>query len=256
METISSIGTTRDRTGFETVERLADVYGRNAALIASIPQDFVWGNNSLVFDWNNYKHQIDTTEYVRLHPQNEPLVVHYATKGMKNYSNSYRLLDHIRVSIGEMPTWDEYKATVNKFLGDVHRSHFVDNVYSNHNGLQAMTAASVIETNNPEELSINYVANQFRGHKQKGKGKGKKEGNSDKSNQTMKPNPTSYDNQKKKGKKSCAWCGENSHQTDKCETFGHGKWDNKQCNRCKGYGHPQEMCVTPIKKNRQDTGKK
>ena len=72
----------------------------------------------------------------------------------------------------------------------------------------------------------------------------------------MKSNPTSYDNQKKKGKKSCAWCGENSHQTDKCETFGNGKWDKKQCNRCKGYGHPQEMCVTPIKKNRQEACKK
>ena len=160
MEVICSMGMARDRTGFETIERLADVYGRNAALIVQIPWSFVWGNNSMVYDWNNYKHQIDGNEYTRLHPQNTPAVIHQAVKGLHKYENSYRLLDHIRCSVGEFPKWDDFKTAVDKFLGDVHRSHFVTNVFTNHNGLQAMNTAGILvpDDKDDEVVQINYIA--------------------------------------------------------------------------------------------------
>ena len=103
MEVVSNMGMSRDRTGFDTVERLAEVYGRNAAHISMIPNNFVWGKNSLVQDWYNYKHKIESTEYLRLHSSNEPMVVHLANKGFDNYSNSFRILDHTRSSVGGSP---------------------------------------------------------------------------------------------------------------------------------------------------------
>ena len=277
LDVICNMGMARDRTGFETIERLADVYGRNAALIVQIPWNFLWGNNSMVYDWNNYKHQIDGNEYTRIHPQNTPAVIHQAVKGLHKYDNSFRLLDHIRCSVGEFPTWDEFKEAVDKFMGDVHRSHFVTNVFSNHNGLSAMNTAGVLEADdeNDEVIQVNYIANEFRGRYQnknkkgydKNKGNNGKNGQSNYTKQQQGNNPQVSDKpnpQKGKGKgkgknkkpeRMCLWCGEKTHYSNQCKTFGNGKWDGKQCNKCKGYGHPQDLCTTPSKKIKENTKK-
>ena len=55
-------------------------------------------------------------------------------------------------------------------------------------------------------------------------------------------------NDSKAGKKQCAWCGDTSHKHFQCKTHGNGKWEGKHCNRCKGVGHPPEVCSTPPKK--------
>ena len=54
----------------------------------------------------------------------------------------------------------------------------------------------------------------------------------------LKPNNNKSD-KNQRAKKKCAWCGDQSHQTFQCKTYGSGQWGNKQCNRCKGYAHPQ-----------------
>ena len=68
-EVVMNMGMSRDRTGFETVERLAEVYGRNAAHIVMMPYNFVWGKNSLIEDWSNYKHKIENTKLRKNHQQ-------------------------------------------------------------------------------------------------------------------------------------------------------------------------------------------
>ena len=266
MEVISSMGMARDRTGFETIERLADVYGRNASLIVQIPWSFHWGNNSMIYDWNNYKHQIDGNEYTRIHPQNVPAVIHQAVKGLHTYDNSFRLLDHIRCSVGEFPTWEEFKDAVNKFLGDPHRSHFVTNMYTNHNGLQAMNTAGIFASDDKDDdaIQINYIANEFRGKFQKKKGNDKNKGQyGNNESKTANQNPQASDKsnpqnggKKPKSERMCLWCGEKSHYSNQCKTFGNGKWDGKQCNRCKGWGHPQDLCTNPSRKTKDKNSKK
>ena len=259
MEVVMNMGMSRDRTGFETIERLADVYGRSAAHIMLIPNNFVWGKNSLIQDWSNYKHKIENTEYLRLHPQSEAMVVHLANTGFDQYSHSFRILDHIRTNAGENPTWQKFKEVVDNFLGDTHRTQFCQGIYEDRNGLQSMTTAAVIQTKEDEPNHINYIASQFQGKKSKGKGKGKSNNNNNKTYQAkfsqassnLKPDDNKSD-KNQKAKKKCAWCGEQNHPTWKCRTWGNGKWDNKECNRCKGRGHPQEACSNPPKKEKKD----
>ena len=248
-EVVMNMGMSRDRTGFETVERLAEVYGRNAAHIVMMPYNFVWGKNSLIEDWSNYKHKIENTEYLRLHPQNEAMIVHLANKGFDQYSYSFRILDHIRTQAGENPTWVKFKTVVDNFLGDTHRTQFCTGIYEDRNGLQSMTTAAVLE-NQTDPDQINYIARQFQGKKST---KGKKEAPISDASTNLKPNNKTEKNAKKN--KKCAWCHDTKHPTYKCSTYGSGKWDNKQCNRCKGTGHPQDACPNPPKKNK-NTAKK
>ena len=53
LEVVKNLGMPRDRTGFNTVERLAKVYGRDAGMINCLPANFVWGDGSLVSDWTS-----------------------------------------------------------------------------------------------------------------------------------------------------------------------------------------------------------
>ena len=54
-EVIQSMGTYNDRTGFATIERLADVFGREAGHLTLLPTKFEWGTKNLFLDWSNYK---------------------------------------------------------------------------------------------------------------------------------------------------------------------------------------------------------
>ena len=247
LEVVKNMGMPRDRTGFDTVERLAKVYGRDAGMINCLPANFVWGCGSLVSDWTSYKHQLDSTEYVRVHPTNEPMMVQCALQGFDQYNNSYRVLDHVRTNAGENPKWEKFKEVVDKFIGDTYRSQFCTAMYQNHNGLQAMTAAGVLEKipDNPteyDEYMINYVANQFQGKKAKAKGKGFNK------KPESKPTKAQFDSQaSNRTKQKCAWCNDKSHLTYQCKTYGNGKFKDKKCNRCGGIGHPQGACINPPK---------
>ena len=257
LEVVVSMGMPRDRTGFDTVERLCQVYGRNAGHITCLPTNFNWGNGSLVNDWTNYRQQLDGAEYLRLHPNNEPMMVQCAMIGFGNYNNSYRILDHIRTNAGENPSWADFKNCVDRFLGDTFRSQFETAMYRNHNGLQAMTAAGIIEKSDLDSDMVNLIPNQFKGKKAKGKGKGKNtttpfQPKTD--NAKGSPNLQS-DNSKSKSVKKCAWCNNTSHPTYLCKNYGNGKWTDKKCNRCNGLGHPQEACINPPKKKKEEKKK-
>ena len=56
LQVVVAMGNPTDRNGFMAIERLADVYGRNAAHTAFFPQLFTWGKGrNLPEDWNDYK---------------------------------------------------------------------------------------------------------------------------------------------------------------------------------------------------------
>ena len=178
------------------------------------------------------------------------MMVSCATEGFGNYNNSNRILDYIRTSCGEKAPWADFKKYVDKFLGDLHRSQFTKAIMHNDNGLAAMTTAAVLNPEDPEY--INYVQNQFKPKGKKGKGKGKNQKSKGKNNQQFSNPPNSKGkgggkNNNNNNTKKCAWCGSN-HHSHQCKTHGDGKWDTKQCNRCKGFGHPQAACITPMKK--------
>ena len=131
-------------------------------------------------------------------------------------------------------------------------------MYTDNNGLQAMTTAGILEAKSESEMAqINWISRQFMGKKasKKGKGKGKNNNsNTDTDTSTnLKPDKSATNSNKKK---KCAWCNDTSHPTWKCETFGNGKWDTKQCTKCKGFGHPIEACVNPSKKEKKEVTKK
>ena len=126
-----------------------------------------------------------------------------------------------------------------------------------------------------EKIAVNAVQNQFTALNPKAapktnKGKGKN--NSNKNNKgkgkgsTETPDPNKMGKGKgqsapqKKGDKIAketvkktafepfAWCSSESHKTFQCVKRGDGKWENKQCNICKGFGHPRKACPNFVKK--------
>ena len=235
----------RDRNGFDTIARLAHTYGRDAGQVTNLPHNFVWGKGDLAVDWNNYKQMLDTCEYIAIHPQNESSMVTCALIGFEQYNNSYRILDNVRTQAGERPTWNDFKTAVDNFLGDIWRRQFETAMVKNVDNIQAMTASSVFAQTTPQ---INYVNSQFRGKQMKSnKGKGKGRGNKQpKQTEQYKPTEPSTDVKMKMNK--CAWCDMTNHASYECKTFGKGRWDGKQCNRCKGYNHPPSICPSPGKK--------
>ena len=256
-EVITTMGSHRDRNGFETIEKLADTYGRFASDIAMAPMNFVWGNNdrTLAQDWVEYKIFLDGMDYLRLHPHSENFMVNCALRGFEQYTNSYRILDHIRVTAGENTSWEKLKRCVDTFLGNSHRTQFQRALLNNDNGLAAMTTAAVLKPTENAEY-INYVNSPFKsiGNNKKGKGKGKNNQKSASNNKNSNSNSSGKANQSSQKKsnnnqnKRCAWCSDQNHTTNECKSFGNGKWSDKQCNRCRGYGHPQSLCITPPKK--------
>ena len=269
-----AMGNPKDRNGFTTIERLADVYGRNAAHVAMLPMLFEWGKSNIQADWSEYKAKLIATQYLKLHPSNEATMVMAAQIGFQKYHHYHRLLDHLRIDVGENPKWEPFYKSVDRFIGDTHRTQFQHAIIKNENGLAAMSAAGVFET-----MHVNGVSNQFRSmnaiKKVEGTGKGKNakskgKAKNDKTNQS-KPstqnnsnasnsgkgknnsnanktqNNSNANNSNKKGAQRCAWCGDAGHKHYECKTKGNGKWDKKYCNKCKGVGHPHEVCATPTK---------
>ena len=124
LETIKHMGMSRDRNGFDTLERLAVTYGRDAAHVTNLPNNFVWGNGELSVGWASYKHMLESCEYIILHPKNEPLMVQCALNGFENYQGSYRILGNIRSTLGENPRWASFRDHCDSFLGDIYRQEF------------------------------------------------------------------------------------------------------------------------------------
>ena len=248
LDTIKHMGMARDRNGFDTLERLAFTYGRDAGQVVNLPHNFVWGQGDLAVDWTNYKQMLDTCEYIQIHPTNESAMVSCALMGFEQYNNSYRILDNIRTRVGERPNWKQFKEAVDTFLGDIYRRQFETAMLKNTDNIQAMTASSVFAQTTPQ---INYVHSQFRGKQMKynkeKKGKGKGRGNKQpKQPEQNKPTEQQSDVNMKSNK--CAWCDMTNHASHECKSYGKGKWEGKQCNRCKGYGHPPSLCPSPGKK--------
>ena len=268
---VTAMGLPRDRTGFSIVNRLADVYGRNSAMIAMLPHNFDWtAYKDLEYAWQAYENLLDSNQYIEIHPNMECMMAFIAVNGFSNFDHSYRVIDHIRSKLGDAPKWNEFKEQVNKFLGDTQRNQFQQSFFRNDNGLQAMTAAGVLE----DCPQINAVRSQFQNKNlKKGKGKGNQKGQSNENNNQNK-NQNSGNNQNKyqnsgknqnskpkynaagkkpkftPGKTKCVWCDSVDHKDDDCKTKGNGKWDNRPCFGCGGVAHPIQKCPNPIKKKK------
>ena len=268
-DVVTQMGCPKDRNGFMALSRLAEVYGRNAAHIAMMPQLFHWGDRSLPEDWNAYKNLLDSAQYATLHSSNHGIMVHSALNGFQNYHHYHRLTDYIRVTVGDNAPWEKFKKCVDDFIGDTHRIQFQESMCKNENNVAIMSAAGISEKAN----NVCAIRSTFRPLKKtepKGpqpfsKGNKKTDNRSNfntvsttassdalaspkaqkKQNKKGKGNPAP---EQKKGVKQCAWCGDTSHKHFQCKTHGNGKWDGKKCNRCNGVGHPPEVCSTPSKK--------
>ena len=274
LEVVVAMGNPKDRNGFLAIERLADVYGRNASHIAMMPQLFVWGTgNNLPHDWNNYKMLLDSSQYAKLHPGNQATMIWAAMYGFTHYQHYHRLHDHVRVHCGENGTWEEFKKAVDEFIGDIHRYNFQQSMIKNENGVAVMSASGVVEKSGP----IFGVGNMFKPNGKKGNGlaithktidniknnKNKKNKNKQDSNASQSTAASANQNdlnspkaqndkpkekhENKKGARQCAWCGDTSHKFFHCKTHGNGKWKDRVCNRCGGKGHPPETCSNPPK---------
>ena len=278
LEVIVSMGNPKDRNGFMVLERLAEVYGRTAAHIAMMPQMFTWGQaETLAHDWVNYKMMLETSQYHKLHPGNDAIMVQSALAGFMKYQHYHRLHDHLRVQCGDDATWDVFRDHVDRFIGDVHKNAFQQSILKNERGVAVMTAANILSS----PTGINHVHNSFRPIKPVKKidkmdvdstGDGvKKPKNDQKINNNKKLNvktnsqtgtssPSSANAngkwkkkekttpiENKKGARQCAWCGDTSHKYWNCTTYGNGKWKDRTCNRCEGRGHPSEACCNPPK---------
>merc|ERR1711951_248240 len=66
-EVIQSMGPYNNRTGFATIERLADVFGRETGHLTLLPTNFGCGAKNLYLDWAAYKLMIQTPDYLGLH---------------------------------------------------------------------------------------------------------------------------------------------------------------------------------------------
>lgn len=268
---VTSMGLPRDRTGFSVIDRLANVYGRNSAMISMLPHSFDWtAYNDLEIAWQAYETLLDSNQYLELHPNQESIMGFIALQGFSNFDYSYRVIDHIRSKLGDNPSWSLFKEAMSQFLGDTQRNQFQQSFYRNDNGLQAMTAAGVLE----DCPQINAVRSQFQ-NKNLRKGKGKenqKSQSSDNNNQNknqnsgnnQNQNQNSGNNQKSKsksktagkkskytpGKTKCTWCASVEHRDSECKTKGNGKWDKKPCFGCGGVAHPIQLCPNPILKTK------
>ena len=252
-EVIQSMGTYNDRTGFATIERLADVFGREAGHLTLLPTTFEWGTKNLCLDWSNFKLLIQTHDYLSLHPGCEKLVVESAKVGFESYNDSHRVLDYVRTQLGDNPKWQDFIEKVDKFLGDTFRDQFERALTSNQIGTGALNTFSVTQKTEDTE-QINKVGYGFDFmpkakitpiNNPKGKGKGRKNVNDSGKNSKQQPKPKREAVEKKS--KVCAWCQSREHATFQCKTYGDGKWEKKSCNRYRGTGHPQEACANPPK---------
>ena len=104
-EVIQSMGPYNDRTGFATVGRLADVFGRGAGHLNLLPTKFEWGTKNLYLGWADYKLMIQTHDYLNLHSGCEKLVVESAKVGFETYNDAHRVLDYVRTQLGDNPSW-------------------------------------------------------------------------------------------------------------------------------------------------------
>ena len=114
-----------------------------------------------------------------------------------------------------------------------------------------MSAAGILQpmsiNNISDPMAMTAIKNKNK-NKNKKKGKGKGKNNDKKSTENNKPNSqqkSQQTNTAKQEPRKCYWCGMTNHRHFECRTRGNGKWEKKQCNRCKGYGHPPEVCSTP-----------
>ena len=253
-EVIQSMGTYNDRTGFATIERLADVFGREAGHLTLLPTTFEWGTKNLCLDWSNFKLLIQTHDYLSLHPGCEKLVVESAKVGFESYNDSHRVLDYVRTQLGDNPSWQNFIEKVDKFLGDTFRDQFERALTSNQIGTGALNTFTVtqktedIDQINKVGYGFDFLPKKSKGtpnNNPKGKGKGKKNVNDQ--GKSSKQQPKAKQEAVEKKTKACAWCQSREHATFQCKTYGDGKWDKKSCNRCKGTGHPQEACANPPK---------
>ena len=92
-------------------------------------------------------------------------------------------------------------------------------------------------TNQNKEKAKCSTESQNPNKKSQGKGKG-----TEKPAPSKKSEKTGKEIAKKPAGEPCAWCSSESHKTFQCVKRGDGKWENKQCNICKGFGHPRKAC--------------
>ena len=250
-EVIQSMGPYNNRTGFATIERLADVFGRDAGHLTLLPTNFEWGTRNLFLDWSAYKLMIQTHDYINLHPGCETLVVQSAKVGFEKYIDAIRVLDHVRVQLGQNPSWSDFIISVDKFLGDTYRADFEKAVINKEIPTRALNTFSI--TDDPENIQVEQINKVGQGKflpkdKTPDDNKGKVESKKSK-NDFGKPlfAQPKKEEQKGQNKKGCAWCQSKDHYTNLCTNYGGGRWSKKKCNRCSGFGHPQDVCPNPPK---------
>ena len=157
-DVLQNLGFDRDRNGYQSLKRLCEVFGRNAEHTACLPQNFIWGQQSLHADWAKYKNLIDGGLYLDTHKTNGPIVIACARSGFHHYQGAGELLNTIRMHLREEnPKWVDFKVVVDRFLGDVVRERFNDAVQHNENGLAAMDISGIMPTNPNMTFEINNL---------------------------------------------------------------------------------------------------
>ena len=98
---------------------------------------------------------IQTHDYLNLHPGCETLVVQSARVGFEKYNDAHRVLDHVRVQLGENPSWPKFIMHVDRFLGDTFRDHFERSVLNNKTGSKALNTFSI--TDDPDNNQADQI---------------------------------------------------------------------------------------------------
>ena len=265
LQSILEIGHPRERNGFIVAKRLADVFGRGKMHHAMFPVFFDWGKNgnSLAQDWALYKAMVDSG-YTEKNEGHEQIVIGCALKGFRSFHHHTRLTDHIRTRTPKdtLPKdeWKVFRDLVDNFFGDVHKQAFQDSVFDkNINMAEMMACAGITDMESINQVSKNSFGSKFtpiNADKNKGKGDvkfkfaasnpqdadGKNQKKSSKRNKIGKGKgvePERLKNQK------CGWCKQD-HSTQSCKnTEKQKQWLKVPCKRCKGAGHPIELCPNP-----------
>ena len=119
--------------GILMLRRLIETFQPSLAHIALIPYLFDWKKEDLYKSWINYNNCLIEQDFLNHHPTLMSTVITRAKIGFQNSEEGIRLLDHIRVKLGDGNDymWDVFKETVNEWFGDPYRREFETAVLEN-----------------------------------------------------------------------------------------------------------------------------
>ena len=112
--------------GIDMLVRLLEVFETSPAQVALILYLFEWGKEDIYKSWCEYKNALTEQNFFVVHPSMTSTAIVRAKYGFGKYEEGPRLLDYLRISIGdghEYP-WPAFEREVGKFVGDPYRREF------------------------------------------------------------------------------------------------------------------------------------